>query len=130
VAAADRRLTEGYGVKRFGHDYAKARKLRREMSLPEGLLWRELRAGEGGIKLRRQHPYGRYVIDFYCAAARLGIEIDGLAHDMGDNPERDAKRDAWLRDHGIEIVRIPASVVLENPKNAAEAIVALCRERS
>ena len=117
-------------MKRSDHNYAKARKLRRQMSVPEGLLWRELRARKGGIKLRRQHPIGRYVIDFYCAAAKLGIEIDGISHDLGDNPERDAKRARWLLDQCIEIVRIPASVVLEDPKEVAEAIVALCRERS
>jgi very-short-patch-repair endonuclease len=117
-------------VKRSNHNYAKARKLRREMLLPEGLLWRELRARKGGIKLRRQHPVGRYVIDFYCVAARLGTEIDGISHGLGDNPERDAGRDAWLLDQGIEIVRIPACVVLDDPMEAAEAIVALCRDRS
>jgi hypothetical protein len=47
------------------------------MSLPEGLLWRELRKRPSGLKFRRQHPAGIYVLDFYCAAARLAIEVDG-----------------------------------------------------
>jgi hypothetical protein len=64
------------------HDFGKARKLRKALSLPEGLLWRELRRKAGGVKFRNQHPVGPYVIDFYCAAAKLGFEIDGIAHDM------------------------------------------------
>jgi very-short-patch-repair endonuclease len=39
---------------------------------------------------RRQHPIGRYVLDFYCAGARLAVEIDGLSHDLGDRPQRDS----------------------------------------
>ena len=48
-----------------------ARKLRSEMSLPEVLLWRQLRLRPVGLKFRRQHPAGPYVLDFYCAAARF-----------------------------------------------------------
>ena len=51
----------------------RARKLRSEMSLPETILWRELRKRPGGHKFRRQHPAGKFVLDFYCAAARLNI---------------------------------------------------------
>ena len=72
----------------------RARKLRREMSLPEVLLWRLLRGKPMGVKFRKQHPVGEFSLDFYCAEKRLGIEIDGIAHDMGDNPERDIVRDA------------------------------------
>ena len=50
--------------------YKNARRLRRELSLPEKLLWVRLRAAE--VRFRRQHPVGRYVLDFYCPAAKLG----------------------------------------------------------
>jgi very-short-patch-repair endonuclease len=76
---------------------ARARKLRKEMTLPEVLLWRLLRGQPQGVKFRRQHPSSRIGMDFYCLDARLVIEVDGIAHDMGDNPERDLNRDAWLR---------------------------------
>ena len=69
-----------------------ARRLRSEMSLPEVLLWRELRKRPGGFKFRRQYPEGRYVLDFACLEARLGIEVDGEAHDRGDRPRRDEVR--------------------------------------
>jgi very-short-patch-repair endonuclease len=98
------------------------------MSLPEVLLWRFLRQKPGGVKFRRQYPIGPYVLDFYAPAAKLGIEIDGLAHDMADRPERDARRDAWLAEQGLAIVRIPACDVLHDAGAAASAILALAQE--
>ena len=116
-------------MKKSDHAYAKARRLRREMSLPERLLWRELRGKAGGVKFRKQHPIGPFVLDFYCAAAKLGIEIDGIARDMGDRPERDLARDEFIRAQGIEVTRYPATEVLASPVGVAEATVAMCRER-
>ena len=99
------------------------------MSLPEVLLWRYLRKQPLGVKFRRQHPVGDYVVDFYSPAAKLGIEIDGIAHEMGDRPERDLARDAWLNQHGIEILRIPAKDLLKSVEQAAQSIILYCRER-
>ena len=112
--------------KKQGRNVARARKLRDAMSLPEVLLWRLLRSVEG-VKLRRQHPLGLYVLDFYCADARIAFEIHGMVHDMDDRPDRDERRDMWLRDQGIEVVRIPASDVLRSPEEVAEAIVRYCK---
>ena len=111
------------------HNYAMARKLRAEMSLPEVLLWQYLRKQPLGVKFRRQHPVGKYVIDFYSPAAKIGIEIDGIAHDMGGRPEQDAMRDAWLHTQGIEIVRIPAKDVFKSVEQAAHSIILYCLER-
>lgn len=107
-------------------DIGKARKLRAKMSLPEVLLWRELRSKAGDIRFRRQHPIGRYVLDFYVASLKLAIEIDGEAHDMGDRPERDIARDEWLREQGVEVMRIPASDVLRDANEIADSIVRYC----
>ena len=74
----------------------RARELRRTMTPPEVRLWTIFRNRPGGVKLRRQHPFGPFVLDFYRAQARLAIEIDGAVHDMGDRPVRDAARDRWL----------------------------------
>jgi very-short-patch-repair endonuclease len=103
-----------------------ARKLRRKMSLPEGLLWQQLRQRSMGLKFRNQHPVEKMVVDFYCAKKRLIVEIDGIVHDMGDNPARDLRRDAFLRSLGYQIVRILASDVLRDPAGVAESIVSLC----
>jgi len=121
-------LTEGGLVPRpkQRRNIAKARQLRRQMSLPEVLLWQELRR-QSEFRFRRQHPLGSYVLDFYCPAAKLCVEIDGMAHDMGGNPARDATRDEWLREQGVALLRIPASEVLRSPTNAAEALLSHCR---
>ena len=94
------------------------------MSLPEVLLWQRLRLEPHGLKFRRQHPVLTFVLDFYCARARLVVEIDGEAHDRGDRPARDVKRDAALAAYGLTILRIPARDVLTDADTAAEAIVA------
>ncbi|MGQ0660833.1 endonuclease domain-containing protein [Sphingosinicella sp.] len=99
---------------------SKARSLRRSTTPPEARLWQLLRQRPGGLKFRRQHPAGRYILDFYCASARLAIEIDGVAHDMGDNPARDLRRDAWLKGKGFCVLRIPAAEIM----NDANAVVA------
>jgi very-short-patch-repair endonuclease len=101
-----------------------ARKLRRTLSAPEVRLWARLRERVPGKPVfRRQHPIGPYVLDFYCPKARLAIELDGASHDMGDRPQRDMRRDAWLKAHSITVVRIPASEVLQDMDEAADAIV-------
>ena len=84
----------------------RARRLRRVMTPPEVWLWSLLRQRPEGIRFRRQHPLGPYVLDFYCPEAKLAIEIDGIAHDMGDNPARDIARDAWLTDHDLRVARL------------------------
>ena len=108
-------------------DLSKARELRQKMSLPEVLLWNQLRKSPDGVHFRRQEPLGEYVLDFYCAKAKVCIEIDGIAHDMGDRPERDTQRDIWLNGQGIEVLRIPATEVLRSPEAIAEAIVRFCK---
>ena len=80
-----------------------------------------------GLKFRRQHPIGPYVLDFYCAKAKVCVEIDGIAHEMGNRRARDEMRDVWLKEHGIDVLRIPASDVLRSPEDVAEAIARYCR---
>jgi very-short-patch-repair endonuclease len=107
-----------------------ARTLRKNMSLPEVLLWQELRLQPGGFRFRRQHPLGPYVLDFCCVSARLAIEIDGIAHEMGDRVERDARRDGIVLDAGFKTLRIPATEVLSHMDDVLNLIVRSCREGS
>ena len=93
--------------------YKNARRFRRDLSLPEKLLW--VRIKGSGTRIRRQHPIGAYVLDFYYPAGKLAIEIDGAAHDFGDRPHRDEMRTGWLKEQGIEVVRIPARDILADP---------------
>ncbi len=91
---------------------AAARILRRTMTLPEVLLWQQLRKRPGGHRFRRQHPAGRYVLDFFCAPAKLAIEVDGEAHTRAGMLAGDGVRDDWLRSQGIRVLRIAARDVL------------------
>jgi len=94
---------------------ANARRLRKEMSPPEVMLWFAVRRGQlEGFKFRRQHPVGPYVLDFFCPAARLDVEIDSYAHCIDDRPARDANRDRWLLSQGIRTLRVPAHEVMKS----------------
>jgi very-short-patch-repair endonuclease len=93
----------------------RARDLRRRMSLPEVVLWQALRQGRlAGLRFRRQHPIAPYILDFYCAAARLAVEVDGLAHDAADQAQHDERRRAWLAARGVTVLRITAADVLRD----------------
>ncbi len=107
----------------------RARKLRSEMSLPETILWRELRKRPAGFKYRRQHPAGPYILDFYCAAAKLAIEVDGHSHDGHVAAKADAARGYFLRSQGVATLRVPVSAVLGNLEGAVLRILEVCEER-
>ena len=107
----------------------RAGKLRQDMTLPEVVLWRELRKRPGGFKFRRQHPAGDYVLDFFCAAAKLAIEVDGWGHDNARSVQADATRSHFLRAQHIATLRVPAKAVLETLEGAVARIVEVCGER-
>jgi very-short-patch-repair endonuclease len=94
------------------------------MTLPEVLLWNRLRGKKLGARFRSQHPIPPYVVDFYCASARLVIEVDGLAHDNPERADRDARRDRALNEKGYDVLRLPASMILHAMDEALDAIVA------
>jgi very-short-patch-repair endonuclease len=73
--------------------------------------------------VRRQHALGPYVLDFHCPAVKLCIEVDGWGHNMGDQPQRDEARDAWLMAQGIETLRIAALDVLKDVSAVTDMIV-------
>lgn len=104
----------------------RARKLRSELSLPERVLVKELRKRPGGHKFRPQHGAGDYVLDFFCAKARLDIEIDGFAHDGKQAEKRDKRRSHYLRSQGIATTRIPAAKVLNELEGVVLRIVEIC----
>jgi very-short-patch-repair endonuclease len=108
----------------------RARELRRNMSLPEILLWQQLRRRPGGYKFRRQFPVVGLTTDFACLERRLVIEVDGEGHSFGDRPRRDAARDALLFRAGFAVLRIPARDVLGDLDAVVRWIVASCTEES
>ena len=102
----------------------RARRLRREMSLPEVLLWQVLRRRPNGLKFRRQFAIGPITVDFACLERRLIVEVDGEGHSFGDQPRRDAARDALLLQEGFRVLRVSATDVLKDLDNAFRGIVA------
>jgi 3-isopropylmalate/(R)-2-methylmalate dehydratase small subunit len=107
----------------------RAKTLRRSLSPPEARLWTALNQRPGGLKFRKQHPAPPYTLDFYCAQAALCIEVDGISHDMGNNPQRDTKRDAYLAEHGIKTLRFPALAIKNNLEGVVESIVLEAKSR-
>ncbi|UUY01117.1 endonuclease domain-containing protein [Sphingomonas sp. J315] len=106
-----------------------AKRLRWTMTPPEIALWLALRVNAAGLRFRKQHAAGPYVLDFYCAPARLAIEVDGEAHERGDRPERDAARDTWLAEQGVRTLRYPAAEALGDLDGVVQQIITVAVER-
>ncbi len=107
----------------------RARTFRRSLTSPELGLWLKLKNRQlGGFKFRRQHPVGPYILDFYCAEARLAVEIDGAVHDHPDQIAHDHRRDAYFAGLGIRTLRLGTDQ-LKDPGEAAEHVLSLLRHR-
>jgi very-short-patch-repair endonuclease len=79
----------------------------------ESLLWQALRRGsQGGVRFRRQHAIGSYIVDFYCSSRHLVIEIDGSVHDM--QKAEDAERQAYIESLGFQVLRFKNEEVLSD----------------
>jgi very-short-patch-repair endonuclease len=101
----------------------RARRLRRESTSPERILWSILRGGQlAGLKFRRQHPIGPYIADFYCHSASLVVELDGMSHDT--TREYDQRRDEYLKRQGLTVLRILNDEVMSDLDAVAMAILA------
>jgi very-short-patch-repair endonuclease len=103
-----------------------ARQQRRNMSPAEVRLWNRLRRSPCGIGFRRQHPIGPYSADFYCPAAKLVIEVDGFIHDFAAQAVHDERRDAYMRELGLRVVRIAAADLIRDANAVAQALVEMC----
>ncbi len=103
---------------------ALARDLRRNLTDAEAFLWRLLRRGQlAGLKFRRQHAADPYVLDFYCHAARLGVELDGGQHNEDEPRSRDARRTAALEAQGIRVLRFWNHEVLQDTETVLQVIL-------
>jgi len=100
----------------------RARVLRRAMMAPEAQLWALLRRNQRGLRFRRQHPIGPYILDFYCPAVRLCVEVDGPVHDELEQMEHDLRRTKWLELQGIRVLRFSDREVMDRPVAVLKAI--------
>ncbi len=100
---------------------AMARRLRRDATEAEKVLWQVLRNRSlGDAKFRRQVPIGRYIVDFACLERRLVIEADGGQHAASEN---DAERTNWLESRRFRVLRFWNHDILENPEGIAAVIL-------
>jgi very-short-patch-repair endonuclease len=105
----------------------RARHLRQDATDAERKLWYVLsRRQVKGAKFRRQHPFGPYILDFYCEKARLAVEVDGGQH----TAERDRTRTAYLNEQGVLVLRFWNQQVLQEIEAVAEMIAHELRQRA
>ena len=108
---------------------ARARELRQPQTPWEAKVWARLRKrGLGGFKFRRQHPMDRFIGDFYCAAARLVVEIDGDSH--VEQADYDLARTEWLGDQGYAVIRFTNRDVAHHLDSVLERILEACEMRT
>ena len=98
----------------------RAKVLRRNLTQPEQTLWSLLRRNQLGLHFRRQHALGPFILDFYCASARLCVEVDGPAH--AQSIGRDERRGQWLAAQGIRTLRFTAEELERRPAVVLAAI--------
>ena len=92
------------------------------MTAAETVLWRELRNRRlGGLKFRRQHPFGPFVVDFCCPEARLVVEMDGEVHDA--QAEQDEARTQILGSYGFRVFRFRNEAVLQQLDEVLREII-------
>ncbi len=107
-----------------GYIYQLCREARANLTPAEQILWEVLRDRRlGGWKFRRQHPLGRYIADFYCADARLAIELDGPIHDRVDQKDYDRVRQEELQARGIRVLRLTNGQVEQSLETAVSLIL-------
>ena len=111
------------GIDRAQLKMASAKRLRTNMTDCERKLWHALRAKRfAPVRLRRQQPIGPFIADFYCAAAKLVIELDGSQHGSEAALSYDAERTGWLEARGYRVLRFSNFDVVENMEGVMERI--------
>jgi very-short-patch-repair endonuclease len=111
---------DGGDEPRVTHSTARdqARELRKRMTPAERSFWERVRAKRFlGVKWRRQHPMSPFVLDFYCHAWRLVVELDGLAH--VDRQHADSSRDDALQSLGLRVERISNEAWFRDPEGCS-----------
>ncbi len=103
--------------------------MRNALTPPEARLWTALKGRQLGVRFRRQHPVGVYILDFYCASAKLAVEVDGMIHYEPERAAHDARRTAWLAGRGIRVVRIEAARVRDDLRTVIDFLHAELTKR-
>ncbi|MBD0288523.1 MAG: endonuclease domain-containing protein [Flavisolibacter sp.] len=116
-----------YGAAKNIFQYAEL--LRKNMTPAEKMLWDRFYKNQLGVRIRRQHPIGKYIADSYCHEAKLIIEIDGDIHLIKENKEYDIGRKVCLNEFGIEIIRFTNDEVMNNVEEVIQKIKSKIEQR-
>jgi hydroxymethylglutaryl-CoA lyase len=101
----------------------RAKALRNAMTGPEWALWNVVKSKQlAGYKFRRQHPFGPFILDFFCPAVGLVVELDGITHGGEVARERDAARTAYLERHGLKVIRFSDDAAVKSIEFVYERI--------
>jgi len=103
--------------------------LRNNATQPEQQLWAVLRGKQLGVKFRRQHGIGHYIVDFYCPECKLVIEVDGDSHYTDAAQQHDRQRDAYLQQLGLRVLRFTNEEINQNMAGVYEAIKQVIDDR-
>ena len=111
--------------------FEKARALRKGATLAENILWQQLRSRQVlGKKFRRQHPFEGFILDFYCDALKLVVEVDGGYHASEEQIEYDKNRTEFLEQLGLKVIRFSNQEVETRMTNVLKAIEEIILNRS
>ncbi len=100
----------------------RARRLRRDMTGAEKIVWRRLENKQMGVSMRRQHPIGSYIVDFVALNIKLVIELDGDQHGFEKGLRHDVIRTNFLESKGYHVMRFWNNDVFENCEGVLETI--------
>jgi very-short-patch-repair endonuclease len=103
--------------------------LRNNATQPEQKLWAILRGKQLGVKFRRQHGIGLYIVDFYCPEAKLVIEVDGDSHYTETAQQQDVQRDAYLQSLDLRVLRFTNQDINQNMVGVYEMIKRVIDDR-
>jgi very-short-patch-repair endonuclease len=98
--------------------------LRSNLTSAEAALWNHLKQSQLGIKFRRQHSVGPFILDFYCATRRVAIELDGASHFTEQGIKYDEQRTEYLNRLNIKVIRFENARMFEDLEKVLEEIKA------
>jgi cyclase len=110
--------------------FKQARHLRNHLTDAEVKLWGYLRTKPFGYKFRRQHPIGIYIVDFYCHAYKLIIEVDGSIHNIPEIQQADLARQLSLETDGLQVIRFSNKEIFWNIENVINRINNILQTKS
>lgn len=102
-----------------------ARQFRKNQTEAEKVLWEAIRNGKLGVKFRRQHAFGRYIVDYYCHEKKLVLEIDGGIHNLPDVMEYDRIRQNEIESRGLRVIRVKNEEILSDLQGVTDKILRL-----